>query len=388
MLDKIKPLANIFIMTLLVFISGSPIVSEYNQWIYLAAVILISCSCFVFKINLLNKQILAWTAFSSILFAIQFLFVRNVSILGDLNFLARLYIAFLCTQFLGEKFRDVYLNVLVTLSVISLIFWGISLINGGGIGFKFDRYTSLLIFNSIDLEYFRNSGPFWEPGAFQGYIILAFLLFSNKMISSIKSRPISWLILLATLLSTQSTTGYLALGCFAIGYVITHSKNFITLIVVLLFLAGVIIPATKLDFIGAKINTELINTSEFNEDDINWSRTGSMILDINNIKRHPISGNGFLMNERYIGLGEKMNGAGNGLSGAVNIFGIPFILLFFVCIYKNMSGFKTLEKLLTILILMMILTGEYFLNYPMLWCLLFINFPTKNNLTSICSEIR
>lgn len=63
----------------------------------------------------------------------------------------------------------------------------------------------------------RNAGPFWEPGAFQGFIVLAilFLLYNldrtpqgNKRI---KHRRATLLVLLVTLLTTQSSTGYILL---------------------------------------------------------------------------------------------------------------------------------------------------------------------------------
>lgn len=56
----------------------------------------------------------------------------------------------------------------------------------------------------------RNSGPFWEPGAFQGYIWIAiiFLLFNIDK-NQIKNRKCFFVILIFTLLTTKSTTGYL-----------------------------------------------------------------------------------------------------------------------------------------------------------------------------------
>ena len=54
----------------------------------------------------------------------------------------------------------------------------------------------------------RNSGPFWEPGAFQGYINIAILsiIFYKNDIKYLKCKI---LILIITLITTQSTTGYI-----------------------------------------------------------------------------------------------------------------------------------------------------------------------------------
>ena len=58
----------------------------------------------------------------------------------------------------------------------------------------------------------RNSGPFWEPGAFQGYIWIAvlFLLFDVDA-KCTKHRKTIFALFIITLLTTQSTTGYVLL---------------------------------------------------------------------------------------------------------------------------------------------------------------------------------
>lgn len=58
----------------------------------------------------------------------------------------------------------------------------------------------------------RNSGPFWEPGAFQGYIWIAvlFLLFDIDK-KCIKYRKAVLALFIITLLTTQSATGYVLL---------------------------------------------------------------------------------------------------------------------------------------------------------------------------------
>lgn len=63
----------------------------------------------------------------------------------------------------------------------------------------------------------RNSGPFWEPGAFQGFIMLAMLLllYETDKVGGyqqvIKKRKTTFILFVITLLSTQSTTGYILL---------------------------------------------------------------------------------------------------------------------------------------------------------------------------------
>lgn len=56
----------------------------------------------------------------------------------------------------------------------------------------------------------RNSGMFWEPGAFQGFIFLAMLLMLFEVDGyQVKHRKSAFLMLAITMLTTQSTTGYI-----------------------------------------------------------------------------------------------------------------------------------------------------------------------------------
>lgn len=56
----------------------------------------------------------------------------------------------------------------------------------------------------------RNSGVFWEPGAFAGFLILAMLMLLHSGENHKRARA-KMLILVVTLLTTRSTTGYILL---------------------------------------------------------------------------------------------------------------------------------------------------------------------------------
>ena len=78
---------------------------------------------------------------------------------------------------------------------------------------------------------------------------------------------------------------------------------------------------------------------------------------------------------RYGILGEYMKGAGNGFTGAINMLGIPFIILYFLGIFRNLSHIPKANRLVFIFAIILILNGEYMLNYPLFWSLLFIKMP-------------
>ena len=99
----------------------------------------------------------------------------------------------------------------------------------------------------------RNSGPFWEPGAFQGYIWIAvLLLLFNVDEERIKHRKFVFALLIITLLTTQSTTGYVLL---VLAFVLFNkrilqlleikSMNTKTTVIILVFLIGLVFLSTS-----------------------------------------------------------------------------------------------------------------------------------------------
>lgn len=142
------------------------------------------------------------------------------------------------------------------------------------------------------------------------------------------------------------------------------------------------------DFVGEKITKQFEEAQEIQEGDVSWDRMGAMVVDLHNIKRHPLVGNGFIDESRYGAIGEFMHGAGNGLSGSINMFGIPFILLYFLALFKNYGCYPVAHRWIFLLVIALLLYGEYFLNYPLFWTLLFIKIPTNNeNNSSIINSI-
>lgn len=64
----------------------------------------------------------------------------------------------------------------------------------------------------------RNSGPFWEPGAYQGFLVLAILCLLFDRNNSVKMRKTKLLLFFGTILTTASTTGYILLIVILVFY--------------------------------------------------------------------------------------------------------------------------------------------------------------------------
>ena len=362
------------VMFLAIALSGNPIlIYSGSKLIYVVAAAAIFILCLMKGKKLSNTTFIFWLVCSCILFFFQNTILKITSVMAEFNFLARLYIAFLTAMFFGYKFRKVYLRVMVAICLISIPLFLLDLA-GINFGYTIDRYSSVLFYNFMNIG--RNPGMFWEPGAFQGFIMLVPLLYSDSLKQLWITQKKQCVILLIALLTTQSTTGYLAFAAFIFLTILLNGKMNIVIrggLIAIFFVALTYIWSQ--DFMGEKIADEIKSAQTIGSGDVSWTRMGAMVIDIKNISRHPIIGNGFLMNSRYGILGDYMAGTGNGFSGTINMLGIPFMLLFFIGIFKNLTFIPTPNRLIFIFIIIMLLNGEYMLNYPFFWSLLFIKIP-------------
>lgn len=361
---------------LLLCLSGNPFFPEiFSEWIYIG---------FAIVIFLLNRKTLfvekdtknrfyKWVLGFIILFLSQYLFVSPVSIPADLNFLAKFSIAFMIPCILGTKFRFAYFRAISFTAAVSLVFFALYYFTGWSAGMSVGRLNSIVIYNQLLGGEPRNAGMFWEPGAFQGYINLVPLMYISDLKHLWKNEKIRCCILLVALLTTFSTTGYVVLMLVLSAIMIKETKNmFFKVAVSAIFVSGVIYAFTAFDFLGEKIQSQYENALIIEQGDVSWSRFGAAVVDYHEIVRHPLVGNGFVMDARYPKLGGLMSGSGNGFSGAINMFGLITIFFYLLQLYKYSPGNSLIDKWLFFFAIALLLQGEYFLNYPMFWALIFL----------------
>ena len=375
------------VMFFVICISGNPLfIYAESKMLYVVSAALMIALCLIKGKKLTNNRFLFWMLCSCILFTLQNFTLTLTSVNADVNFILRLSIAFMAASFFGYRFREVYFKVMVAVCAISIPFYILQL-SGLSFGYEIRRYKSLIVYNFMQGD--RNPGMFWEPGAFQGFIMLVPLFYSDKLKQLWNTHKKGCIIMLIALLTTKSTTAYLTLASFIFLTILLNGKiNPILKGVAVAAIIGVFTYAWSQDFMGEKIMNEYEEAQTIEAGEVSWSRMGAMMVDINNIKRHPIIGNGFLMESRYGILGEYMAGSGNGLTGAINMLGIPFILLYLIGIFTNLSNLSKANRLIFILSITMILFGEYMLNYVFFWSLLFIKFPINEKSSNSFNSIQ
>ena len=341
------------------------------------------------------KTSAAWTAFLCVIFAAQFIQFRQITVPGSLNYIAKMLCAILFASYMGKRLQPAAINVMAVLCAISLPLYALNLagvlipapINSDGTAMSL-KVNSLLVYTQNLAEFtrdgiFRNSGMFWEPGAFAGYIMATFLLFVDKPAQLLGKYKRQSLLLVIGLLTTMSTTGYIVFFIFLL-YVIFRlrisgrSRIYAWLLAGTVVVAGIVF-FNRADFMGSKISEELSLSETLTDNDVDPSRSGSVIFDMQYILSHPLFGNGMMPETRFryhLGLftEEQLSGFGNGFSGSVASMGLLFMLAYLISIGRNR---RLRAKWFVILAVILLLQGEYFLNYPLFLAFPFIHFGER-----------
>ena len=257
----------------------------------------------------------------------------------------------LCYRFEGKIFT-VFETIIYHLSIISLVLWGVYLINPEIIqslveSLQFSESFSenvktknMIVYTLLDddrqlndfVDVSRNAGFMWEPGAFACMICLAiwcnvirtnFTLLGNRHL----------IVMLLALMSTSSTTGYVIFIILLILYFIFNSKYkhilYIVPIVVLLY---------QLPFVKDKIEDEYVGVSDVNlamydeEQNFALGRIVSFQLDWEEFLRHPWLGlggysEGSWLNQQGYDNIATISGLGKLLSRYGAIMAIIFVIL-------------------------------------------------------------
>jgi hypothetical protein len=202
-------------------------------------------------------------------------------------------------------------------------------------GWKTQSHNILLMHFPPDffMGLIRNSGPFWEPGAFGGYLMLALIF--NTLLHHTLFRKEN-LIYLAAILTTFSTTTYLALLFFTMAYFFIGIKNPIikwgSLIV---FLLIAFISFQKIDFLGEKISKELRETKYQALKKGGDTRMASAYLDLKEVQENAVTlffGRGSHPDTRIQGPDKEVLRT-NGITDLLSRFGLIFFLFSIVALY-------------------------------------------------------
>jgi hypothetical protein len=377
-----------YLLTLLVIaVSGNPaalLIGKEFTYIFVFIILLLLWIKRPIPINGLS---LLFPMMIGLLTMVHFVNFGTTVLMANLGFLVKIGIGILAAIIIKDFFR-IYVRWLAIMAIVSLFFYlpsffGIDL-------FEFLYYLKIPLNDNeasssmrhIGIHNFhsysenRNSGFFWEPGAFAGYLALAlFIMVSLRKTYSFHKWE--YFIIISALISTQSTMGYLVGAVILIYFVVRSFSNVVISkkiiffpLVISVVVIGTLITFTELEFVGDKIIEQIANT-EMEKGNYRISRFGNVLYDLEFIQEKPLFGWSGNPQTRIALDGDALDlisAQGVGLTGFCVRFGVVGWLLLFIILYKN--SFDKLSGLFFIAIICIILIGEQFTNYPFIYAFL------------------
>ncbi|MGB5966194.1 MAG: hypothetical protein WBG65_11805 [Sulfurimonadaceae bacterium] len=386
-----------FILLLLIFISGNLVFVSSTM---LIIVFIFSLLLFIYRKKKFDRVAVYFLTFFTVIALLQILKFNFFPVETYIGAYLKILVAYFVVKSIGDSFLEKYIRLMYFIAIISLVVYVLIRVSPGMDVFLIDNFTihmqgvdqerglprfSLGFYTVIPFAIERNSGPFFEPGAFAGYLILALMF---NFITEKKKTDIKNIVLLITILSTSSTTGFIALFVFFFFTYYKQVKNIfvkmgaVAIIVLLGFYAY-----TTFDFLGEKIESQLEYAQEQGiEKSDDSQRFLSISRDMRDLKGHELIGRGGNDLTRYdLHPGESIIIRTVGLTDILVRVGIPFFLYIFYLLYKSIYAYlATLQKkshIYTIGIfasILVILMSETYFNYPLFWGLLFLQVIYKN----------
>ena len=300
-----------------------------------------------------------------VLFIILHFVAGNLSLLGSISFMLSIvtiaYSALVCK----DSFVEAFVRLMKYFSYIAVPLWLLvalvptlhtTLMNIGAMlpqmmtdtwlentsndGVSFYVYFLSSGLTTSYSSLIRNCGPFFEPGLFASYLIIALVL--NLNLNRKLLHPSNW-ILIAAILTTLSSAGYISLALVVL-YSILFSKKIINKVISLFVVVLLWQPVLNSEIVSTKISDNFESASMSTA-----SRFGAVMYHIEKIEVSPIIG--FAGSkppatdfDRYLGIfeGERILSP-NGLSYAFVYWGIPFALLFYIMLFKGLRKITRID---------------------------------------------
>ncbi|PWG78808.1 hypothetical protein [Pararcticibacter amylolyticus] len=188
----------------------------------------------------------------------------------------------------------------------------------------------------------RNSGPFWEPGAFGGYLLIALIFDMLTTKTWLKKDNI---ILVVAIITTFSTTTYLAFAVFLCGYAFFKIKSpGVKWGLMIILLAVSAISFFKIEFLGKKIQEEIDDAEYYAFTKGGDGRVASALLDLAEIRENAFFiffGRGSHQDTRVAG-DDKEVLRNNGITDLLTRYGLFFFIFSIISIALS---FKQLTKI-------------------------------------------
>lgn len=346
--------------------------------------------------------------FFCVAITLNVLFVRLVSGGVGIDFLlhslSAIMITYVAYKYDREHFFSRFVKFVCFLSVVSLIIWMSTLLFPNFYQnltlFSYSPYAKKFYFSATDYtsipvvyhgavfytmrtgnELIRNNGIFNEPGLYQIILCTAlyFILFFSEKISSDKKTIRKYaIIIIITILSCRSTTGYLSLFAIIVGFFLQKNTSKSTKLGIV-FALGILI--FGIDWIVNGIDSVLgqvvASKIQFGPHGISFTKSAFFRANTTSITLVLLASNPFGMGyDRFVSQlisAGGIYGSGNGLMNTIGALGIQMVAI--IIVFFVVPTFKNRKTLMSFLIAMFMYVnttmGQADIFYPALLILMF-----------------
>lgn len=390
--NKYVEFTNYFIVCLLIGASGSPYF--YTSNIMMVIISIFTTLVFLKRGIYFDTRALTIMAPFFIVEILQVVFIKQFVLGSMLVMYFKLFLAFFAVSLCGGKFTRYYSNIMFWIVIISFIFYVPAALSHSFFSLFYDRicayfpapfsgpandyYETLptiivFTFHPVIQEMFRNPGPFWEPGAFVIFIIIAIIIDIIEEKHFWSKRNIVFIIGIVT---TLSTTGYVAFFLLLMFYnFVTGNiiKNFFVLVIAIPVGVGLFY---NLDFMHKKFQGEM------NEEGDTTTRLGSGMADFEDFINSPIIGWGrgeMRYGGRKFTFFSREQHRNNGLLSLMATYGIVVtgsLLYNYYKSYRKMcvaNSYFPIFAYVAFFITILMSLGETIFQYPFFLSLMFIH---------------
>jgi hypothetical protein len=307
----------------------------------------------------------------------------------------RLLLAYFVVALAGSTFPRHYVRILYFFSAVSLLFYAGSFIPGaeqfylktlGKLipnpwddteGFYQNKSNFLVYtFEQTLFTEHRNSGPFWEPGGFGVFLIIA-LIFNHIYDKRIFSRKN--IVFMVCILTTLSTSTYICLFLFIVYHNFNRLReNKLYLVSFIIVVAASFVLYDRVPFLKEKVVKNMLLAEETTS-----SRFGSALADFRDFTDSPLIGYGRggakhnFIDEKFFGVEQHRN---NGVFNLMVTYGVFITLFYLIRIYRTFRSIRNRYALHEyyaafgfLLILILGFSQGIFMR-PFFYCFLFLPF--------------
>lgn len=390
---------DLILIFLLIATSGFQYFYVNEEWIVVGLVLSIIISIkrkILVKID--HKFILLFFVFVGWEF-IQLAYFGNFRFVSLLGTSSRLLFAYLVIKNTENVFLGYYVKIINFFAIISLIFYTFFFfpsVTDNLINYALENFQPLFSYESYDYAYkaniiifnfhgydfipFRNSGPFWEPGAFAIFLSLAILFDIIQKNNFILRNNI---FLIIALFTTFSTTGYLILALILTwSFYVKGNKNLWYLFLIPICAYYFLNFAMEQEFIYYKIEQDYLMAQE-----TTGSRFGSAFADFTLIKENPVLGYGRNIQNIYgtETFDVQQMHRNNGFTklfvqwGMLALLYLYQILISFYTVCKSFISSYRVATLVSFIVLLLGASSQGIFQYPLFMGLMFLQFIYHNN---------